>query len=279
METNNTLSDKVRTGVRRTEHRPGGRRGAGMIADNAPLSSMSHPSPLKLVLVTIVSIFIAESVVMTLLSFLPPISNKLETLLDSSLLIALVLLPIYFFFMKPMKSSLAERKVLEDKLRSLSLTDELTGLYNRRGLFAYGEHEVKIAKRDGEELCVLYADMDNFKKINDELGHKEGDKALVNISSILKTSFRESDIIARLGGDEFVIIPVGTEMENVDLMTERLERRIEEHNNTVPDAYKLSLSIGTACSDSVIVCSIDDLLAIADRLMYEHKISKNCYHK
>jgi diguanylate cyclase (GGDEF)-like protein len=279
MKTKNTLSDKVRTGVRRAEHRPGGRRGEGKMADNASFSSMSHPSPLKLVMITIVSIFIAESVVMTILSFLPPISNALETLLDSSLLIVLVLLPIYFFFMKPMKSSLAERKILENKLRSLSLTDELTGLYNRRGLFAYGEHEVKMANRGNGELCVLYADVDDFKKINDELGHKEGDKALVNISSIIKTSFRESDIIARLGGDEFVIIPVGTEVEDLDLMTARLKRRIEEYNNTVPDAYKLSLSTGTACSDSAIICSIDDLLAIADKSMYEHKISKHSYHK
>jgi diguanylate cyclase (GGDEF)-like protein len=275
MEIKDTLSDRVRTGVRRSYQRPGERRGAGKIAEIAPPLSMSHPSPLKLVLITIVSIFIAESVVMTLLSFLPPISNKLEILLDSFVLIVLILLPIYFFILKPMKSSL----VMENKLRSLSLTDELTGLYNRRGLFTFAEHEVKTANRGGEALCMLYVDLDNFKKINDELGHSEGDKALVNIASILKTSFRESDIIARLGGDEFVIIPVGTNMESVDLMIERLERRIEKRNNIVPDAYKISLSTGTAYSDPVIVCTIDELLAIADRLMYEHKISKNSCHK
>ncbi len=238
----------------------------------------AHPAPLNLVLITILSIFISESVVMTILSVLPPLTIGLEMLIDSSLLIVLVLLPIYFFFMKPMKSSLAELKLLEDKQRTLSLTDELTGLYNRRGLFTFAEHALKMTKRGGEELCVIYADMDNLKKINDELGHKVGDKALIAIADILKTSFRESDIIARLGGDEFVIIQVGTNLEGVGLVTKRLEKRIDEHNDTAPDDYRLSLSIGTVFSGLEVASSIDDLLAKADRLMYEQKSSKSYYN-
>ena len=274
MNESDTRNEKIRTGERRAHHRPMERRGAGKRTEDTPPSSLSHPSPLKLVLVTIVSIFMAESAVMILLSFLPLPSNKLAILLDSFVLIILILLPIYFFVLKPMKSSLA----MADNLHSLSLTDELTGLYNRRGLFTFAEHEVRTATRSGASLCVLYADLDNFKKMNDELGHNEGDRALVNIASILKASFRETDILARLGGDEFVMIPVGMEMESVDLLTERLERMLDKHNSTVLDSYRLSLSTGTACSDSACVRSIDELLAVADRSMYEHKISKHSYH-
>ena len=237
-----------------------------------------HPSPLRLVLITIGSIFIAESVVMTLLAALPPLPNALTIFIDSSLLIVLVLLPIYLFFMKPMKHSLAELKRLEGKHRTLSLTDELTGLYNRRGLFTFAEQALRISKRRGEELCVLYGDMDNLKKINDELGHTEGDKALIKIASILKKSFRESDIIARLGGDEFAMIQVGANTESVVLATERMKRNIDEYNRSVPDEYRLSLSIGTVLSDSDTGSSIDELLAKADRLMYDQKVSKNLYH-
>ncbi len=281
----NTLADRFRdddtgivkdyTGERRAYQRSEERRGTGNIHSH---SSTSHPSPLKLVLITIVSIFIAESVVMSLLYVLPPVSNELAILIDSSLLIVLVLLPIYFFFMKPMKSSLAELKVLEDKQRTLSLTDELTGLYNRRGLFTFAEHALKTAKRGGKELCVFYADMDNLKKINDDLGHKEGDKALISISNILKTTFRESDIIARIGGDEFVIIQIGTNMESVGFITKRLGKRIDEHNDRAPEDYSLSISIGTVFSDSEVACSIDELLAKADRLMYDQKSSKSYYN-
>ncbi|MCP3676960.1 MAG: GGDEF domain-containing protein [Deltaproteobacteria bacterium] len=260
--------EKIRKGERRTHDRQSERRGAII-----PLST-PHPSLLKMVLSTIVSIFIAETIVMILFSFLPPFSNKVEVLLGSLILIFLILLPIYVFVMRPMKSLLATK----NNFRSLSLTDELTGLYNRRGLFTFADHEIKTASRGVAELCVLYADVDNFKKINDKLGHKEGDNALVNIASILKKCFRDYDILARLGGDEFVIIPVGTEVASVGLLTERLERRIEEHNNIALDPYKLSLSTGTACSLSANTSSIDELLAIADRSMYEHKISKNICH-
>jgi diguanylate cyclase (GGDEF)-like protein len=278
MEAIDNRLKNVRTGVRRVDPRPGERRSAGKIEEDSPLSSMSHPSPLKLVIIVAVSIFLAESAIMALFTLLPPISIELAIFIDSSLLIVLVLLPLYYFFVKPMTLSLAERKLLEDKLRSLSLTDELTGLYNRRALFSYGEYAAKAANRGGKELCLLYADLDNLKVINDELGHKEGDKAIVNIARLLKNNFRESDIVARLGGDEFAIVPVEANSESLDLINERLNRRLEEHNSTVLDSYKLALSIGKACSDSANTFSIDELLDIADRSMYEHKISKNSLH-
>ena len=211
---------------------------------------------------------------MATLPLIPPLSTKSAILLDSSLLLVLVLLPLYYFVMKPMQLSLAELKLLEGKLRSLSLTDELTGLYNRRALFSYGEYAAKTADRGGKELCLLYVDLDCLKRINDEHGHKEGDKAIVNTAHLLKKCVRESDIVARLGGDEFVIVPVEASSESLYLINERLDSIIEEHNTIELNPYILSLSIGTSCSDSANTFSIDELLAAADRSMYEHKVSK-----
>ena len=104
---------------------------------------------------------------------------------------------------------ISERKKMEQELRELSLTDELTGLYNRRACLTLGEQLLKIANRDKKGIYVLYADVDNLKIINDEMGHQTGDQALSDVAAILKEKFRESDVIARIGGDEFVVIPIG----------------------------------------------------------------------
>jgi PAS domain S-box-containing protein len=106
---------------------------------------------------------------------------------------------------------ITRQKELETSLRSLSITDALTGLYNRRGLFALAEQQIKSVNRSKQWLSVLYADLDNLKEINDKFGHQEGDAALARGADILRTTFRESDIIARIGGDEFVVILVSDE--------------------------------------------------------------------
>jgi len=87
----------------------------------------------------------------------------------------------------------------KEELRALSLTDELTGLYNRRGLYVLGDHQLKLAVRRKKGIYMLYADLDNLKEINDSYGHQEGDKALSVIASILRSAYRESDVIARIG--------------------------------------------------------------------------------
>ncbi|MEJ2323606.1 MAG: GGDEF domain-containing protein, partial [Nitrospirota bacterium] len=94
-------------------------------------------------------------------------------------------------------------------MRSLSLTDELTGLSNRRGFFNLVDQLLKMAKRMNTVIYMLYADLDSLKSINDVYGHHEGDNILKDVAHILKTTYRESDIVARIGGDEFVVIPVG----------------------------------------------------------------------
>ena len=101
---------------------------------------------------------------------------------------------------------ISERKRMEEDLRALSLVDELTGLYNRRGFLTLARHQQKISARTGKEMLLAYADVDGLKRINDTFGHDAGDAVLVEIGKILKESFRSSDLTARMGGDEFAVL-------------------------------------------------------------------------
>lgn len=169
---------------------------------------------------------------------------------------------------------ITELKELQEKLTSLSLTDELTGLYNRRGFFTLVDQQLKIAARNRETIFMLYADLDNLKTINDSLGHAEGDRALNDISAIFQETFRESDIIARVGGDEFVMIPVGTTLETLRLMQNRLTQKISAFNSLQSRPYALSVSLGAAVYDPASPVTVDELLRQADQSMYEAKRAK-----
>ncbi len=166
---------------------------------------------------------------------------------------------------------ITDRKEMEEELRQLSLTDELTGLLNRRGFFTHVEQYLKLVRRQGISVLMLYADLDSLKDINDAFGHKEGDFALIQVARILKENYRESDIIARIGGDEFVVIPVGSSKDCIDVITSRLQKALDAYNSSFQKGYKLSISTGIACYNPESPCSIDELLAIADKKMYENK--------
>ena len=163
---------------------------------------------------------------------------------------------------------------MQQEIRNLTLRDELTGIYNRRGFFALVEYQFNMAKRSKTGLFMLYADLDNLKIINDTLGHQEGDRALIETADILRNNFRQSDIIARIGGDEFVVFPVGTSADCVDKILGRLEKALEAYNVENNSGYSLSISAGISFYDPELPCTIDDLLAAADRSMYERKINK-----
>ena len=166
---------------------------------------------------------------------------------------------------------ITDRKLAEEALKTLSLKDELTGLYNRRGFFALAEQGLKNAQRTKTEMLLIFGDLDNLKGINDTFGHKEGDQALAATSQILKETFRESDIIARIGGDEFVILAMNSFDTSAEKMIQRLKKALKENHLQTKRAYILSLSLGIAFFDPRNPCSIDALLAQADKLMYENK--------
>ena len=158
----------------------------------------------------------------------------------------------------------------EKVLLTLSLTDELTDLYNRRRFFVLAEQYLKLAIRSKKRLLLFYLDMDDLKSINDRFGHNDGDQALIALGSILKKTFRESDIIARIGGDEFVVLLESTD-ENDEILITRLHENIKNYNAEVSQNYKLSVSVGVADFNPEHPVSIDELLSKADALMYAQK--------
>ncbi len=167
-----------------------------------------------------------------------------------------------------------ERKRMEEALRALSLRDELTGLYNRRGFLTLAEQQLKIADRVKKGMLLIFADLDGMKQINDTLGHPEGDRALIDVGYILKKTFRESDIIARFGGDEFVVLSLETPESSADVLTNRLNEHMTYHNRYENRSYELSVSTGIARYDPENPLSLHDLLIRADRMMYENKKDK-----
>lgn len=168
-----------------------------------------------------------------------------------------------------------ERHQLQMALHAMSLVDDLTGLYNRRGLLMLARQQLKMADRMRKRVSHIFVDLDGLKMINDTLGHRDGDLALRETADLLKETFRESDIIARIGGDEFVVVAMENSSISSDLWTVRLQENLRVRNARADRRFKLSLSMGIAYYDPDFPCAIDDLLARADTLMYEQKRSKH----
>jgi diguanylate cyclase (GGDEF)-like protein len=116
--------------------------------------------------------------------------------------------------------------------------------------------------------------MDNLKEINDTLGHKEGDRALIDTASILRKTFRESDIIARIGGDEFMVLQIESNDGGSGMVAARLKNNLEIHNAKNEKNFNLSLSVGTVYYDTEVHHSLDELMVCVDKLMYEQKKHK-----
>ena len=169
---------------------------------------------------------------------------------------------------------ITERKRMEEEIIALSITDHLTGLYNRRGFLTLAEQQMKVEERSKKEIALLFTDLDKMKVINDTLGHEKGDQALIEVASILREVFRKSDIIARVGGDEFAVFGIGTTQKDLDILKSRLQQQIDIHNAAENRDYSISLSVGTAFTDHEHPCSIGELMSKADTLMYEQKRRK-----
>ena len=160
---------------------------------------------------------------------------------------------------------------VQQKLMDMALTDELTGLYNRRAFRVLASQSLRLAHRMQRRLLLVFADLDGLKQINDHFGHREGDRALSRTADAIKTFFDgKGDIVARLAGDEFVALveePPGTDMEQLcsDLRACVAARGAKEHR------YELSLSVGVARFSPGSTGSLADLLAEADEALYRHK--------
>lgn len=167
-----------------------------------------------------------------------------------------------------------ERNRLQLQLKEISNIDVLTKLYNRRGFLTLSQQQFKLAKRKETDLCLFFIDINNMKKINDQFGHMTGDAALLETAGILRKVFRDSDIIARIGGDEFVVLAIGSNGRNVGLITDRINKYLAEFNARSGWDFPLSISIGFCHNEHGKISSIEEMLASADRRMYQQK--KNC---
>ncbi len=179
--------------------------------------------------------------------------------------------PLHFIFQV---QDISERKRAEAAIQTLSLADELTGLYNRRGFLAFSKQLLNSHHRSNKRLAIIYADLDGLKQINDSLGHKEGDRALIKTAELLKESFRSSDVLGRWGGDEFTALAAIEPDGGVESLVARLEERFDNYNMTHDRNYRLSLSIGVALVRTDGDQSMEDLMARADAAMYENKREK-----
>ena len=167
-----------------------------------------------------------------------------------------------------------ERHRLLLALRSLSLIDGLTDLYNRRGFNDLGEQYLKLALRSSRPVSLICLDIDRFKTINDTLGHHVGDRALLCVADTLRDTFRRSDIIARMSGDEFAVLAFETSAENAETLVQRLRAELAELNETTKERFQLSLSIGLARHEGDDTIALDDLLRQADAARHEEKNGK-----
>jgi two-component system cell cycle response regulator len=173
-----------------------------------------------------------------------------------------------------LQASLEEKEQLLAEVRNLTLRDELTGLYNRRGFLTLATQHLKFARRTKRGCWLIVVDMDDFKQINDTFGHPEGDQALVTTAGILTRSFRESDMIARLGGDEFTVLAVHADDDSASTITKRLAETLSQCNAQTDRGYTLAFSVGVVRFDPTSPCSIEELFTRADEALYAQKRRK-----
>lgn len=156
------------------------------------------------------------------------------------------------------------------EFRALAFTDELTGLYNRRGFRAVATQQLKLAYRESRECLLFLADVDRLKEINDSYGHREGDLTLVCVADALNLTFRDSDVTARLGGDEFVALASNTSPYDEGIILRRLRKNLHELGSSGP-RHEVSLTVGVARFDPLHPVLFEDLVVQADEAMYKRK--------
>jgi diguanylate cyclase (GGDEF)-like protein len=164
-----------------------------------------------------------------------------------------------------------ERQDVRLRLQDLSLTDDLTGLHNRRGFMILAEQQARVARRHRTPFLLLFMDLDDLKRIYDTFGHGEGNRAIVEAADVLRGCFRQSDIIARLGGDEFAAFALSTAGSDESSIRRRLADALDVVNLKPDRAYPLTFSVGVLACAPTDERSLESLLEQADQLMYAEK--------
>jgi diguanylate cyclase (GGDEF)-like protein len=173
----------------------------------------------------------------------------------------------------PLIRMVLEREAMQLDMARQARTDSLTGLLNRRAFLEEMERHAARQDRDNQPATLMFADLDNFKPVNDRLGHEAGDEVLRCTAALLRKTFRPTDLVARLGGDEFAIWLNGadhmTAAERAEFLRDAVPR--ESSEITGPDLPRVGVSIGIACREAADGEPLDSLMRRADRAMYEVK--------
>ncbi len=179
----------------------------------------------------------------------------------------LILSIILFFYFKQMR--------LKEQLQLLSITDSMTKLFNRRYFENTAEHYFESVKRNKTDLSLIMIDVDNFKQVNDNYGHKIGDLVLIELANILLNQSRKSDIVCRFGGEEFIILLPQTNLEGADFMAEKIRKYIEKSILSLDDSkqLKFTVSLGVSQVNISVDKNIEDCIKRSDDALYEAKNS------
>jgi diguanylate cyclase (GGDEF)-like protein len=153
----------------------------------------------------------------------------------------------------------------QEELRELSLRDPLTGCYNRRHFMHVLRHEVGRSRRYGQAASVAILDVDNFKQINDRLGHQAGDEVLLQVAQACQSVMRDTDVFARIGGEEFAVLLPQTNALEAHALVERLRLHVQ----TLPLAQPVTVSVGVVGAHATD--HVDAVMQAADHAMYRAK--------
>jgi diguanylate cyclase (GGDEF)-like protein len=164
---------------------------------------------------------------------------------------------------------------LLSKVQTLSITDELTGLLNRRGFFQFVYSRLHHLQRNPDVLpFVMFMDMDGLKLINDNYGHMEGDIAISSFANVLKESTRDADIVGRIGGDEFVVFSSVKSEENGRHIVDRIRTKLDKYNEKKLHPYLVAGSIGSVILEESTIECFEAAMLSADNVLYAEKMEK-----
>lgn len=193
----------------------------------------------------------------------------LQALADSTS-IAMENVQVYSELEQRVRDRTAELQRANEEISRLSVTDELTGLNNRRGFYLLAEQKLRGAHQLGHNCVLAFLDVDGLKRVNDEQGHEVGDALIKDVAGVLRAIRRESDIVARLGGDEFCVL-VTERDSGTAAVKERLADAFRAFNETNDRPYRLSASVGLVQAPVAEHATVEELLARTDELMYAEK--------
>jgi diguanylate cyclase (GGDEF)-like protein len=166
-----------------------------------------------------------------------------------------------------------ENARLMEKIQQIAITDDLTGLYNRRGLYEIGRLEIERTRRYEMPLAAIVMDIDHFKQVNDQHSHAIGDQVLRSFSKCVQENTRELDVVGRIGGEEFVILLPGSNHKSAQRTAARLQKLISNNvTQTSAGEIKITVSQGVAILDGSMQ-DLNDLVKAADRALYKAKES------